>query len=54
MSLPVTRINIPVAHSLKLWMVKTGMSNSWEQDPILVSNGFTKIDKLKGRIKDNN
>ena len=33
---------------------KTGISESWPQDPVLVSNGFTKIDKRKRRIKDNN
>ena len=51
MSTPVTRLNIPVAHSLKSWMGKTGMSKSWAQDPGLVSNGFANIDKSKKRIK---
>ena len=32
---------------------KTGMSESWLQDPGLVINENTKIDKGKKRIKDN-
>ena len=51
MSSPVTRLNITVTHLLKSSMGKTGMSKSWEQDTGLVSNGFTKIDKNKIRIK---
>ena len=53
-SSPVTRLNIPVMHSLKSWMGETGTSKSWTQDPGMVSNGFTNIDKNKMRIKDNN
>ena len=33
---------------------KTGMSESWLQDPGLVSNEITNIDKGKRIIKDNN
>ena len=50
-SSPMTRLNIPVTHSLKSWMRKTGMSKSWSKYPGLVSNGFTKIGKRKNRIK---
>ena len=53
-SSPATRLNIPVMHSLKLWIGETGMGKSWAQDPGLVSNVFTNIDKSKMRIKYNN
>ena len=51
MSSPVTRLNIPFTHSLKLWMGKTGISVSLSQYPGLVSNEFTRIDKGKNRTK---
>ena len=51
---PMTRPNIPITNFLKSWMSKTGMGEYWPQDPGLVSNGFTNIDKGKRRIKDNN
>ena len=48
---PVKILNIPFTHLLKSWIVKTGMSGSWSQDPGLISNEFTNIDKGKKRIK---
>ena len=50
-SSPVTRLNIPVTHSLKSWMWKTGMGGYWSQDPGLVSDYFTSIGKGNNRIK---
>ena len=49
-SSPVTRLNIPVTHLLKLWMGKTGISGYRSQDAGLVGHEFTKIDKLNKRI----
>ena len=46
----VTRLNIPVTHSLKTQMGLKKMSKSWVQDIGLVSNEFTNIDKRKKRI----
>ena len=46
MSSNVTRLNIPVPHSLRSWIEKTEIIVSWSQDPGLVINQITKIDKI--------
>ena len=48
------RLNIPVTQFMKSWTGEIGMSKSWAKYPGLVFNGFTKIDKRKMRINDNN
>ena len=50
----ITRLNIPATHSLNKWMGKTEIIKSWAQDPGLVSNVFTKMDKRIISIKDDN
>ena len=42
----VTRINITVTHSRKLWMENTRMIIYWSQDPGLVSDDITNIEKI--------
>ena len=55
MSSTVTRLNIPVTHSQKLWIENTRMIGYWSQDTGLVSNDITKIENIikLGRIITN-
>ena len=48
MSSTVTRLNIPLTHSRKLWTDNTRTVVSWSRDTGLVSNEITNIEK---RIK---
>ena len=45
MSSAVTRLNIPVTHSRKLWMENMRIIGSWSRDPVLVSDYINKIEK---------
>ena len=41
----MTILNITVMHSWKLWMGNMKIIGSWSQDPGLVSNDITNIEK---------
>ena len=42
---PMTILNIPVTHFLKLWMGNTIMVGSLSQYPLLVSDEIARVDK---------